>query len=127
MNRVSTLPHGPKSDTASEGEGTGTTPVALDVVMNGKKLAAVPALKAGLVDEIMPREHLLRFALDYVTRGKPHRKSHALTNNPLAASFIGFPADATTGMAASLVSQVKRIVFDAKTQSGYMRLKCVVA
>ena len=29
MNRVSTLPHGPKSDTASEGEGTGTTPVAL--------------------------------------------------------------------------------------------------
>ena len=63
-------------------------PRALDAIMNGKKFAAVPALKAEIVDEIIPREHLLRFALDYVTRGKPHRKSHALTNNPLVASFI---------------------------------------
>lgn len=63
-------------------------PKALDIILNGKKLAPVPALKAGLVDELIPREHLLRFALEYVAKGKPHRSTHALTNNALSAHLI---------------------------------------
>ncbi|MFH0909835.1 MAG: 3-hydroxyacyl-CoA dehydrogenase NAD-binding domain-containing protein [bacterium] len=63
-------------------------PKALDIILGGKKLAAVPAVKCGLVDDIMPREHLMRFALKKTAAGKPHRKSHALTNNALVAGII---------------------------------------
>jgi 3-hydroxyacyl-CoA dehydrogenase/enoyl-CoA hydratase/3-hydroxybutyryl-CoA epimerase len=63
-------------------------PKALDIILGGKKLAAVPAVKCGLVDDIMPKEHLLRFALQAIKRGRPKRKSHFLTNNALAARTI---------------------------------------
>jgi len=63
-------------------------PKALDIILGGKKLAAIPALKCGLVDEVMPREHMPRFALKKIAAGKPKRKSHALTNNAIVAGVI---------------------------------------
>jgi 3-hydroxyacyl-CoA dehydrogenase/enoyl-CoA hydratase/3-hydroxybutyryl-CoA epimerase len=69
-------------------------PKALDIILGGKKLAAVPAVKCGLVDDIMPREHLQRFALEWIRLGKPRRKSHALTNNAIAAGLISNKAGA---------------------------------
>ena len=57
---------------------------ALDLVMNGKKLAPVPAKKLGLVDQVIPREHLQRFALEYIAKGKRAPRPRAGEHNPLA-------------------------------------------
>src|SRR4030095_12077789 len=37
-------------------------PQALDVILGGKTLAARPALRCGMVDELVPREYLLEVA-----------------------------------------------------------------
>src|SRR5439155_5011304 len=37
-------------------------PAALDIILAGKTLAAKPALKYGLVDDLAPRERLVEFA-----------------------------------------------------------------
>jgi 3-hydroxyacyl-CoA dehydrogenase/enoyl-CoA hydratase/3-hydroxybutyryl-CoA epimerase len=63
-------------------------PKALDLVLQGKRLAAVPALKAGLVDELIPREHFLRFALKHIAQGKPKRPAHAWINSALSRAMI---------------------------------------
>lgn len=41
-------------------------PKALDVILNGKTLAAKPALKAGMIDEIVPREYLIAKACQLI-------------------------------------------------------------
>jgi 3-hydroxyacyl-CoA dehydrogenase/enoyl-CoA hydratase/3-hydroxybutyryl-CoA epimerase len=43
-------------------------PKALDIILAGKTLAAKPALKAGLVDELVPREKLLELACERIAR-----------------------------------------------------------
>jgi len=63
-------------------------PKALDIILAGKTVAAKPALKRGMVDEVVPAEYLLATALKVLSRGKPRRKSHALVNNVLTASAI---------------------------------------
>jgi 3-hydroxyacyl-CoA dehydrogenase / enoyl-CoA hydratase / 3-hydroxybutyryl-CoA epimerase len=63
-------------------------PKALDIILAGKTVAAKPALKRGMVDEVVPAEYLLPTALKVLSRGKPRRKSHALVNNVLTASAI---------------------------------------
>ncbi|TAK97755.1 MAG: fatty acid oxidation complex subunit alpha FadJ [Verrucomicrobia bacterium] len=63
-------------------------PKALDMILAGKTLAAKPALKLGLVDELAPVEYLVEAAVKKIQRGKPHRPSHWLFNNKLAAAFI---------------------------------------
>jgi len=63
-------------------------PKALDIILAGKALAAKPALKCGLVDELAPVEYLLKAATRKISQGKPQRKGHTLTNNALAARII---------------------------------------
>ena len=63
-------------------------PKSLDIILAGKALAANPALKCGLVDEVAPVEYLLNAAAKRISQGKPHRKNHTLTNNAVVARII---------------------------------------
>ncbi len=63
-------------------------PKALDVILAGKTLAAKPALKCGMVDELAPAEYIVEVAARMVSRGKPHRSARRLVNNKLVASVI---------------------------------------
>src|SRR5579863_1395405 len=63
-------------------------PGALDVILAGKTLAAKPALKRGMVDELAPAEYLVDVAARMIRRGKPRRSAHRLTNNALVATLI---------------------------------------
>ncbi len=69
-------------------------PKALDIILAGKTLAAKPALKAGMVDELVPREYLLDVARKRIlSQGLKlrHRKSRLMataTNNALVAALL---------------------------------------
>jgi 3-hydroxyacyl-CoA dehydrogenase/enoyl-CoA hydratase/3-hydroxybutyryl-CoA epimerase len=63
-------------------------PAALSVILPGAIHPARKARKLGMVDEVVPREHLLRTALRHVNGPPPRRRSHRLTNNSLSAAFI---------------------------------------
>jgi 3-hydroxyacyl-CoA dehydrogenase/enoyl-CoA hydratase/3-hydroxybutyryl-CoA epimerase len=63
-------------------------PKALDIILNGKRLAAKQALRAGVVDALVPREHFLLKAEKLIAGGKPKRSGHLLTNNDLVARII---------------------------------------
>lgn len=63
-------------------------PKALGIILAGKTLAAKPALKIGLVDELAPTEMLVAAAVRKLAAGKARRGSHRLTNNPLVATVI---------------------------------------
>ena len=63
-------------------------PKALGVILAGKTLAAKPALKCGMVDELAPAEYLVPVATRMIARGKPHRSNHRLFNNPIASTLI---------------------------------------
>jgi len=65
-------------------------PVALDLILGGKTLAAKPALKRGMIDAIAPHEHLLEAAVEWVKKGKrPHHFSHSPTMLGLAGTVVG--------------------------------------
>lgn len=61
---------------------------ALDIILAGKRLAPQQARKLGLIDAVVPREHLLRMALETVRQGKPVRPSHKLENSAASAAVI---------------------------------------
>jgi 3-hydroxyacyl-CoA dehydrogenase / enoyl-CoA hydratase / 3-hydroxybutyryl-CoA epimerase len=63
-------------------------PRALDIILAGKTLAAKPALKRGLVDELAPAEYIVGVAARMISRGKPQRTGHRFLNNRLAAAVI---------------------------------------
>ncbi len=69
-------------------------PKALDIILAGKTLASKPALKCGLIDEIVPREYLVEKAVKLITkrgsslRIRPTPMRHRLVNNFLAAQLI---------------------------------------
>jgi 3-hydroxyacyl-CoA dehydrogenase/enoyl-CoA hydratase/3-hydroxybutyryl-CoA epimerase len=63
-------------------------PAALDIILNGKKLAARPAQKRGLVDALAPREHLRRIALECIGKGKPRPRSYTRYHNPVSVAII---------------------------------------
>ena len=63
-------------------------PKALDMILQGKRLAPRQALKYGVIDRIVPREHFERWARTKVAKGKPTRKTHWFTNNPVMAKII---------------------------------------
>ena len=63
-------------------------PKALDIILAGKTLAAKPALKRGLVDQLAPHEYLVDVAARMISRGKPRRSSRPLVNNRLVAAVI---------------------------------------
>ena len=63
-------------------------PKALNIILAGKTLPAKPALKLGLIDEMVPAEHLVAIATKFVAKGKPHRPSHWFLNNGLVARLV---------------------------------------
>lgn len=63
-------------------------PKALDIILGGKTVTSKLALKLGMIDDIVPAENLTAFAAKKIQQGKPQRKSHRLTNNPIAVALI---------------------------------------
>ena len=63
-------------------------PRALELVLSGKIVGAKRALKLGIVDALVPAEHLIEAAAKMQQQGKPHRSGHWLVNDPLAAAVI---------------------------------------
>jgi 3-hydroxyacyl-CoA dehydrogenase / enoyl-CoA hydratase / 3-hydroxybutyryl-CoA epimerase len=63
-------------------------PKALDIILGGRTVPAKLALKLGMVDELSPAECLIPAAARKISRGKPSRPGHWLTNNALVASVI---------------------------------------
>ena len=61
---------------------------ALDFILAGKIVASRQALKLGMIDEIVPVEHLIAAAVKKVCAGKARRPKHWLVNNPLVTSAI---------------------------------------
>src|SRR4029077_19726198 len=58
-------------------------PKALDVILAGKTLAAKPALKCGMVDELAPPEYLMDVAVRMISRRKASRAVRWTVNNRL--------------------------------------------
>ena len=60
---------------------------ALDLILSGKILAAVSARRLGLVDDLVPRERLIGFAVRKIDgrEATPGRSGHFLRNNVLSA------------------------------------------
>lgn len=71
-------------------------PAALGAVLAGARMSAKKAQKIGLVDKVVPREHLVRVARGLFAGARPERASHRLTNNPLAARIIARQARKST-------------------------------
>lgn len=68
-------------------------PAALGLILAGKQLAAVPAQKAGLVDELAHPEYLLGVAKKFVARGKrPPPSPPGLINSALARPVVAMKA-----------------------------------
>lgn len=65
-------------------------PRALDLILSGKLLAPAHARKLGLIDEVLPREHLRNRALALLSEPVPVRSSHRLANHPLSAAVTAF-------------------------------------
>ena len=63
-------------------------PKALDIILGGKTPAARAALKLGMIDDIVPAENLVSFAVKKVQQGKPERSDHWLVSNVVAAKLI---------------------------------------
>jgi 3-hydroxyacyl-CoA dehydrogenase / enoyl-CoA hydratase / 3-hydroxybutyryl-CoA epimerase len=64
-------------------------PKALEIILNGKTLAAERALQFGMIDEVVPREQLLEVARERLLHPpKMHRPSHHVSNNPISAALI---------------------------------------
>ena len=64
-------------------------PDALDIILGGKTLTARHALKLGLLDELVPREYLLRAAFATLKKGKhPQRLMHSAPVNAVLDTVL---------------------------------------
>ena len=63
-------------------------PAALGLILTGRQLAAVPARKSGLVDEIGHRENLVAMATALLARGKRRLKPRGLLSRAPFASVV---------------------------------------
>ena len=70
-------------------------PDALDVILGGKTVAASHALKLGMIDEIAPRDALIRAALVLAERGKhPRSLTHSAPVNAAVSAVVAHKARA---------------------------------
>ena len=60
---------------------------ALPVILSGKLHSAVLAKRKGLVDEIVPKEHLKSHALTHISKGKRHHTHNPITHNQAVAAL----------------------------------------
>lgn len=66
-----------------------SVPKALDIILGGKTVSARHALKLGLIDEVVPREHLVSAARGWLKRGqREHTFAHSSTVNAVVDAFI---------------------------------------
>jgi 3-hydroxyacyl-CoA dehydrogenase/enoyl-CoA hydratase/3-hydroxybutyryl-CoA epimerase len=66
-----------------------SVPKALDIILSGQVLPARQALRAGLVDEVVPKEHLLLAARRWLDRGKhPRTFAHSAAVNAMVDAVI---------------------------------------
>ena len=70
-------------------------PKALEIILGGKQLAAIPALKAGLVDAVGPLESLTELAGRQIARGKRGPWPRHFSNLSPAAALIARQARAS--------------------------------
>ncbi|MBQ27951.1 MAG: multifunctional fatty acid oxidation complex subunit alpha [Nitrospiraceae bacterium] len=63
-------------------------PNALDLILGGKQLAAIPSLGRGMIDAVVPREHLIRSAVQHIFKGRRSRTHYPLVNNSLVVRVI---------------------------------------
>jgi len=63
-------------------------PKALEVILGGKTLAPKPALKRGMVDELVPAEYLVAAAARKIGQGKRRLPGRGWFNNRLVAAII---------------------------------------
>ena len=68
-------------------------PAALGIILAGKQLAAIPAQKVGLVDELTHPEYLLGVAKKFVAKGKrPTPSPKGFLNSALARPIVAMKA-----------------------------------
>lgn len=60
---------------------------ALPVILSGKLHSADLAKRKGLVDDIVPKEHLKSHALTYLSKGKRHHTHNPITHNQAVAAL----------------------------------------
>lgn len=65
---------------------------ALPIILTGKIYPAVGAKRKGLVDEVVPKEHLKSFALTYLQKGKRHHTHNPIVHNQAVAAVIRLQA-----------------------------------
>ena len=63
-------------------------PKALDIILGGRRLSAVSALRYGMIDAVVHREHLIRAAVQYISKGVSSRTRHVMLNNHVAVRVI---------------------------------------
>lgn len=61
---------------------------ALPLILYGDRLSAAEARRKGLVDEIVPLEHLKAHALTYLDKGKRHHTHNPIVHNQAVAAVI---------------------------------------
>lgn len=61
---------------------------ALPVILSGKLYSATDAKRKGLVDEVVPEEHLNDFARSYLTNGKRDQTHNPIIHNQAVAALI---------------------------------------
>jgi len=61
---------------------------ALPIILSGKLHSAASAKRKGLVDEVVPVEHLKTFALSYIKEGKRHQTHNPITHNQAVSALI---------------------------------------
>lgn len=62
-------------------------PEALPIILSGKLHSAFLAKRKGLVDEIVPKEHLKSHALGFLKKGKRHHTHNPITHNQAVAAL----------------------------------------
>lgn len=62
-------------------------PEALPIILSGKLHSAFLAKRKGLVDEIVPKEHLKSHALGFLQKGKRHHTHNPITHNQAVAAL----------------------------------------
>jgi 3-hydroxyacyl-CoA dehydrogenase/enoyl-CoA hydratase/3-hydroxybutyryl-CoA epimerase len=60
---------------------------ALPVILSGKLHSAALAKRKGLVDEVVPKEHLKSYALTYLSKGERHHTHNRIIHNQAVAAL----------------------------------------
>ena len=61
---------------------------ALPLILTGKIYPSAGAKRKGMVDEVVPQEHLKSFALTYLQKGKRHHTHNPIVHNQAVAAVI---------------------------------------